>query len=79
MVLQFKLVIEWVDEGLIVTNIRNTEAKNTLSPEEIDSIWMPTLVFVNTNTKERADFKNQSTYATVHIKEGEKIHSGSTQ
>ena len=45
---QFHLELSWRDFRLEFFNLKKSVDMNTLSREEIQSIWVPRLVFVNT-------------------------------
>ena len=69
MTIQLKLTVEWIDSRLEFVNLKNKQEMNTLTPEELDQIWMPTLVFSNTQNKQLAYFRNNS-ITTVQPNEG---------
>ena len=68
--MQMKLTISWMDNRISYKNLKDDDNLNTLSPLEKDMIWMPTLVFTNTKYREEANFKNESTFATIKINAG---------
>ena len=68
--MQMKLTISWIDNRISYKNLKDDDNLNTLSPLEKDMIWMPTLVFTNTKYREEANFKNESTFATIKINAG---------
>ena len=68
--MQMKLTISWIDNRISYMNLKDDDNLNTLSPLEKDMIWMPTLVFTNTKYREEANFKNESTFATIKINAG---------
>ena len=71
MSLQLKLTVEWSDSRIgAFLDLKQKPNLNSLTPAEMNDIWMPTLVFTNTKNKQEANFKNQSTYATIKINEG---------
>ena len=70
MTLQLKLTIEWIDSRLEYVDLNTNQNLNRLTTEEIGEIWMPTLVFINTKSRQEADFKNKSTFASVIINDG---------
>ena len=71
MTIQLKLTVEWIDSRLEFVNLKNKQEMNTLTPEELDQIWMPTLVFSNTQNKQLAYFRNNS-ITTVQPNEGKR-------
>ena len=70
MTLQLKLTIEWIDSRLEYVDLNTNQNLNRLTTEEIGEIWMPTLVFINTKIRQEAYFKNQSTFASIIINDG---------
>ena len=66
--LQLKLTIEWTDTRHEYIDLKTNKNMNSLSSNEMDEIWMPTIVFDNTNNRQQADFRNKSTFATIIIK-----------
>ena len=68
--MQMKLTISWIDNRINYMNLKDDDNLNTLSPQEKNMIWMPTLVFTNTKYREEANFKNESTFATIKINAG---------
>lgn len=51
-------------------DLKANKKLNNLTPAEMDDLWMPVLVFSNTKSKQQANFKNLSSYATIEINEG---------
>ena len=74
MTLQLKLTVEWIDSRLEYVDLKGDKNLNRLKPQEIQDIWMPTLVFTNTKMRQEADFKNKSTFASISINEGKKLY-----
>ena len=68
--MQLKLTVTWTDSRLAYEDLKSDENMNTLTPSEIREIWMPTLLFTNTKNKQEANFKNESSFATIKIKKG---------
>ena len=77
MTIQLKLTVEWIDSRLEFVNLKNKQEMNTLTPEELDQIWMPTLVFSNTQNKQLAYFRNNS-ITTVQPNEGKRVSNHKT-
>ena len=48
---QFFLHFTWYDSRLMYYNLKNDTGLNTLSPEEKQKLWIPVLVFDNTENK----------------------------
>ena len=52
--LQLKLTIEWTDTRHEYIDLKTNKNMNSLSSNEMDEIWMPTIVFDNTNNRQQA-------------------------
>lgn len=61
---QFMLEMTWRDQRLRMHNLKNQTALNLLSQRIKDDIWVPTVVFENTNDKEVSK-KDQRAVATI--------------
>ena len=48
MTLKLKLTLKWIDTRLRFQHLKTNEDWNKLTPQEMDKIWMPDLVFQNT-------------------------------
>ena len=49
---QFEIILEWNDRHLSFNNLKEEEYLNSLTDDEIQSIWLPLLVYDNTDQKE---------------------------
>ena len=49
---QFEIILEWNDRHLTFNNLKEEEYLNSLTDDEIQSIWLPLLVYDNTDQKE---------------------------
>ena len=49
---QFEIILEWRDSRITYNNLKNESFLNALTQENIESIWLPLLVYENTNQKE---------------------------
>ena len=70
MTLQLKLTIQWTDTRLQYCNLNPNPEKNYLSFDEIEELWIPTIIFTNTKNRQRANFRNDSSSAKVIINKG---------
>ena len=50
--LQFEIILDWKDYRISYSNLKNEFFLNTLTNENIESIWLPLVVYENTNQKE---------------------------
>ena len=49
---QFEIILEWNDHHLTFNNLKEEEYLNSLTDDEIQNIWLPLLVYDNTDQKE---------------------------
>ena len=49
---QFEIILEWRDYRISYSNLKNQAFLNTLTQENIESIWLPLVVYDNTDQKE---------------------------
>ena len=50
--LQFEIILDWKDSRISYSNLKNEVYLNALPKENIESIWLPLVVYENTNQKE---------------------------
>ena len=67
--LQLKLELRWIDSRLKYFNLNKKSDMNTLSASELEEIWTPDLLFVNTKEK-HANLKNESSAVSIEIIKG---------
>ena len=79
MTLQMKLTLEWTDSRLLFNDLKINHLLNVLTPSEFNKLWMPSLVFANTEHRTEANFGQSSTYVTIKIKNGMLILVNSCQ
>ena len=75
---QFEIILEWRDYRISYRNLKNQAFLNTLTQENIESIWLPLVVYDNTDQKETTRLGAMwewSTTVTV-TREGEFTRSG---
>ena len=70
MTLQMKLTLEWTESRLLFNDLKRKHLLNVLTPSEFNKLWMPSLVFANTEHRTEANFGQSSTYVTIKIKNG---------
>ena len=63
-VLKFRILMNWYDSRLTYHNLKEEQSLNSLSSEEIDKIWIPFVVFANTENQESTK-GNDETQVTV--------------
>ena len=49
---QFEIILEWKDYRISYSNLKNQAFLNTLTKENVESIWLPLVVYDNTDQKE---------------------------
>ena len=49
---QFEIILEWRDYRISYSNLKNQAFLNTLTQENVESIWLPLVVYDNTDQKE---------------------------
>ena len=54
------MTISWFDPRITFRNLKEKEENNILSSEETSKLWLPTLVFTNSNFGERTIVDNES-------------------
>ena len=62
--LKFNLRMEWVDARLEFYNIKLDETMNVVTIEELERIWLPIIVFDNTESDQRSILDGKS-FATI--------------
>ena len=62
--LKFNLRMEWVDGRLEFYNIKLDETMNVITTEELERIWLPIIVFDNTESDQRSILDGKS-FATI--------------
>ena len=50
--LQFEITLEWKENRASYHNLKNYFALNALSTEEINRLWLPLVIYTNTDQKE---------------------------
>ena len=62
--LKFTLQLTWVDARLELYNIKVEESKNIISMEELSRIWLPVVIFHNTERGQRSE-NDEESFATI--------------
>ena len=74
--LQFQINLEWKENRATYYNLKSESYLNALSREEINSLWLPRVVYLNTNQYETTRLGGQwSTYVNIE-REGAFTRSG---
>ena len=56
MTLKLIVMLEWVDPRVKFLHLKNDENRNILTPKEMNQLWMPSVIFVNTKYSLQLDF-----------------------
>ena len=68
--LKFSLEMSWVDSRLEFYNIKRDETMNIISIDELNKIWLPTIIFHNTERGQRT-INDDESFATINrLQEG---------
>ena len=68
--LKLKLTLRWIDVRHKYRNLHKIADMNTISASELEEIWRPELVFLNTKNSQRVNLKNESSVVTIEIIKG---------
>ena len=72
MILKLKLTVYWTDTELKYFDLKPNGDMNTLTPSEIEQIWIPTLLFTDTKYSQFVDFKNNTAVVQIDINKSKK-------
>ena len=65
--LQFEVVLEWKDQRITYNNLKKDFAFNALTGVEMNSIWLPVLIYVNTDQKETTRLGENWEWSTIVV------------
>ena len=70
--LQFEITLEWMDQRITYNNLKKDIFLNALSDDEIRSIWLPIVIYANTDQKEttRLGWVNEWSTSVVVSRDG---------
>ena len=74
--LQFAIVLEWMENRAKYHNLKKKTSLNSLTDEEIESLWLPYVIYSNTDMKEAVQLDNDVQTTIVISKEGTFTRSG---
>ena len=74
--LQLKLELRWIDSRHKYFNLDMNSDMNTISHSELEEIWTPDLLFVNTKKSQRVNLKNESSVVAIEIIKGMSFGEG---
>jgi hypothetical protein len=67
---QFEITLEWRDNRAIFQNLKREMVLNALSDEEIGSLWLPYVIYANTDMKEAVQLEDGLKTTIVVAREG---------
>ena len=68
--LKLKLTLRWIDRRHKYRNLGGSSYMNQISASEMEEIWTPDLVFLNTKNSHRVNLKNESSVVAIEIIKG---------
>ena len=76
--LQFEIVLEWRDNRLTYHNLKNDSSLNALREKEMKTLWLPLVIYANTDQKETTRLGDSWEWSTsvLVIREGGYTRSG---
>ena len=73
---QFKISLEWRDNRAIYHNLKHESSLNSLTLTDIASLWLPYVIYANTDMKEAARLEMGLRTTIVVTREGSLTRSG---
>ena len=74
--LQFAIVLEWMENRAKYHNLKKKTSLNALTDEEIEGLWLPYVIYSNTDMKEAVQLNNDVQTTIMVSKEGAFTRSG---
>ena len=68
--LQFKITLEWRENRAIYHNLKDETSLNALTDEEINTLWLPYVVYDNTDMKEAVQLTEDVKTTVVVTRQG---------
>ena len=65
--LEIKLTVKWQDSRLTYVKI-HPELENSITPSQKEGLWLPSLVFENTNDVTELSFDDESSHGMIQLK-----------
>ena len=66
--LKFKVVLSWLDHRLVYKNLKEETKENLILTSVAEKIWVPPLIFKNSDTRPTTTFKDDGSVAIVAVK-----------
>ena len=64
---QFEIILEWRDYRISYSNLKTESFLNALTTNDIESIWLPLLIYTNTDQKKSTQLSWNNEYRTSVI------------
>ena len=70
--LQFEIILEWRDQRITYNNLKKDSFFNALTEDEIRTIWLPIIIYTNTDQKEttRLGWVNEWSTSVIVSRDG---------
>ena len=70
--LKFEVILEWRDHRITYNNLKEVSFLNTLTRDDMESIWLPIVVYQNTDQEEttRLGWAQESSTSVSVAREG---------
>ena len=72
---KYQILLEWFENRAKFYNLKQNEALNILSSQEMEYIWIPYIIFQNTDNNEAVSIKDTKSNIFV-TREGDFVRSG---
>ena len=75
----FTITLKWSDNRVTYHNLKNDPAQNKLSSEDVSSLWLPYVIYVNTDNKETTSLQGREWEPKTDLmveRKGDLIRSG---
>ena len=73
---QFEIILEWKENRAVYHNLKTDTSLNALSYDDISSIWLPYVIYDNTDMKEAVQLEDGLRTTLVISREGPFVRSG---
>ena len=73
---QFKIILEWKENRAVYHNLKTETSLNALSDEDISSLWLPYVIYDNTDMKEAVQLEDGLRTTVVVSRDGPFVRSG---
>ena len=67
---QFEIILKWRDNRVFYHNLKNDTSLNALSEEDVRRLWLPLVIYANTDQKEMTRFEDVDYETFLQLKTG---------